>query len=140
MDRSDLHRLVDTLPEGAFEHAKRVLEHLQVWPPQPPPETERMRQIRREPLERMRQSMRTGTMGGGGAIGFMRPDGYGHHSYSLWEDRTAVMVSHHFYKGHEIGVTERLRFTDDGEAIRYIHEATGPKGDTRLTEMTFPIR
>src|ERR1051326_4298238 len=33
MNRDDLHALVDTLPEGALEGAKRILEHLQVWPP-----------------------------------------------------------------------------------------------------------
>jgi hypothetical protein len=51
MDRSDLHRLVDTLPEEAFESARRILEHFQVWPPQPPPEMKRMEQFRREQEE-----------------------------------------------------------------------------------------
>jgi N-acyl-D-aspartate/D-glutamate deacylase len=66
MSRDELHRLVDTLPEGALENAKQVLEHMQVLPPQTPPEVERMRQ---QHLERMRHSMRPGTSGTGGGGG-----------------------------------------------------------------------
>jgi hypothetical protein len=87
----------------------------------------------------MRQSMRLGTVSGGGGGGFMRPDGYGHSSHTRWEDQTAVMDSYHFYKGHEIAVIERLRLTDDGKAIRYEHEAKGPKGDPQRHEIPFDI-
>jgi hypothetical protein len=72
MDRVDLHCLVDTLPEGAFENAKRMLEHLQVFPPKRSTEMERMRQIRLEQMG-MRQSIRPGTMGGGGGGGSFNP-------------------------------------------------------------------
>jgi hypothetical protein len=140
MDRADLHALVDTLPEGAIENAKRILEHLQVWPPQPAPETERMRQIRQEQMERMRRSMRPGTVGGGGGGGSFNPTtGYGLYGHTRWEDDTAVHDSYHFFKGQEIVLTERMRFTDDGKAIRYTFEAKGPKGDSILNEMTFDI-
>ena len=55
--RDELHRLVDTLPEGALENAKRILDHLQVWPPQMSPEMGRMRQIQQEQVQQMRRSM-----------------------------------------------------------------------------------
>jgi hypothetical protein len=139
MDRADLHRLVDTLPEGAFENAIRILEHFQVWPPQPPPEMERMTAIRQEQMQRMRRSMRPGTGGGGGGGGIVRSGGYGHSSHSRIEDGAAVMESYHFYKGHEIAVIQRLRCTDDNKAIHYTHEVRGPKGDTHLSEMTFDV-
>ena len=140
MNRGDLHALVDTLPEGALENAKRLLEHLQVWPPHQPPELERMRQIRLEQMERMRSSMRPGTIGGGSGGGSFDPGTrYGHTGYTRWEDKTAIHETHHLYKGHEIVVTERLSFRDDGAAIQYIHEARGPKGDPIQNEMTFDI-
>jgi hypothetical protein len=140
MNRADLHTLVDILPEGALENAKRMLEHLQIWPPQQPPELERMRQIRQEQMERMRHSMRPGTTGGGGGGGSFDPaTGYGHSGYTRWEEKTAIHETHHLYKGHEIAVTERLWFTEDGTAIHYVHEARGPKGDPIQSETTFDI-
>ena len=42
MTRDELHRLVDTLPEAALEPAEKALQHFQIWPPQPPPEVERL--------------------------------------------------------------------------------------------------
>ena len=56
-ERDELHRLVDTLPEGALENAKRLLTHFQVWPPQEPPQVQRMRD---EHMERMRALHATG--------------------------------------------------------------------------------
>ncbi len=43
MDREELHRLIDTLPEAVLEQAKGILVRLQMWPPPPPPEIERIR-------------------------------------------------------------------------------------------------
>lgn len=142
MNRGDLHALVDTLPDGALENAKRVPEQLQVWPPQPPQEMERMQQIRLDQIERMRRSMRPGTVGGGGGGGSFNPaTGYGHSGQSRWEDDTLVHDSHHFFKGHEIVVTERLRLADDGKGIHYSSVAKGPGGgDTRLNETTFAFK
>src|SRR5258708_5229165 len=100
MDRDDLHHLVDTLPEGAVENARRMLEHLNN-PPQLSPEMERMRQIGKEQMEKMRQSIRPGTMGGGGGGGSFDPGTrYGHSGHTHWEDQTAVHVTHHLLKGH----------------------------------------
>jgi len=140
MDRSDLHRLIDTLPEGSLEHAQRILDHLHVAPPLMPPEMERMREIGRENFEKMKRSMKPGTMGGAGGGGIFNPTtGYGHSGHTRWEDQTAIHERHHFFKGHEIVVIERLRLTDDGKAIHYSVEAKGPKGDDMQNEKDFPL-
>ncbi len=141
MDRDNLHALVDSMPEGALENAKRMLEHLQVWPPQPPPEMERMRQIRQEHMERFRRSIRPGMGGGGGGTSSFDPTTrYGHAGHSHWEDDTLVHQTLHFFKGHEIAVTERLRSADGEKAIRYSHEAQGPKGGSVQQELRFDVQ
>ena len=66
MSREELHQLVDTLPEAALDPAEKALQHFQIWPRQPPPEIERMRE---EHQERMLRSMRPGTSGTGGGGG-----------------------------------------------------------------------
>jgi hypothetical protein len=152
MDRADLHALVESLPEAAFENANRILQHLQAWPPLPPPEMERMRWPKGP-------GGVGGGFGGGGRLNrtaeYGHPKdarwedaamvqefpsaGYGHCGNTRWEDSTVVQESCHFYKGHEIVVTERLQFADEGKAIQYTHEAKGPKGDPILNEMKFVL-
>ena len=66
MTREELHQLVDTLPEAALEPAKQSLQYFQIWPPQPPPRIEQMREAHRE---RFLLSMRPGTAGGAGGVG-----------------------------------------------------------------------
>ena len=139
MDRSDLHRLVETLPEGAFESAQRILEHFQVWPPRLPPEMKRMEQFRQEQEEQFRQSLRRGTTGGIGGGGGIHPGGYGHTSHSRFEDGACVLESLHFYEGHEIAVVQRLKLADDRKSIRYTHEAKGPKGERHVNEIVFDV-
>ena len=81
-----------------------------------------------------------GTIGGGGGGGSFNPStGYGHSGHTRWEDDTVVHDSYHFFKGHEIAVTERLRLAEDGKGIRYRVEAKGPKGEPILNEMTLGI-
>jgi hypothetical protein len=53
------------------------------------------------------------------------------------EGATAVHEQIHFFKGHEIAVTERLPFRDDGKAIIYTHEAIGPTGEPFINETEF---
>lgn len=169
MTRADLHALVDSLPDGALENANRILQHLQVWPPQPSPDLERIREIQRKAMEQMRRSMRPGTLAGGGGGGssfrpmaspeiermeerwqdevsrsggggsFHPVIGYGHSGHTGWKDDTVVRESCHFYKGHEIEVTERLQSTNDGKAIHYTHQAKGPKGAPILNETDFKL-
>jgi hypothetical protein len=140
MTRAELHALVDTLPDGALENTRRFLQQLQKWPSQPSPEIGRMREIGQEQMGRMSRSILPGTVGGGGGGGsFNARTGYGHSGHTHWEDDTVVHQAHHFFKGHEIVVSERLRFTDEGKAIHYAHEAKGPKGEPILNETTFDL-
>ena len=140
MERADLHRLIDTLPEGALENANRMLEHLNIFPRQPSPEMERMRQISREQREKMRRLIRPGTLGGTGGVGSVNPStAYCHSGDTRWEDQTAVHETNHLFKGHEITVTERLRIADDGKAIHYTHEAKGPKGEPIVSKIIFDV-
>jgi hypothetical protein len=140
MERSGLHALVESLPEGALERASRILQHLQVWPPAPSPEMERMRQINQE--RRMRRLMNPGTIGKLGTIGgyggggsFNPMTGYGHSAHTGWEDdETVVHETRHFFKGHEIVVAERLRLGDDRKAIEYQLDVKGPLGDSVRNE------
>lgn len=131
VDRADLHALVDSMPEVALKNAKRMLEHLQVWPPQRSPEMERMRQIGQEqrganaPVNparhcwwwRWRRQLQSG---------------YGHPGHTRCEDDTLLLDLYHSFKGYEIAVTERLRLTDDDKGIRYTIQAHGPKGEPIL--------
>lgn len=88
-------------------------------------------------MDRMRRSIRPGTIGGGGGgYRFDPATGFGHSGFTRWEDDTAVQETHHFYKGHEIAVTERLRLTHEGKVIHYTHEAKGPKGILSGTKQT----
>jgi hypothetical protein len=48
-------------------------------------------------------------------------------------------VTHHFFKGYEIAVTERIRFTDYGTAILYVHEVKGPKGEPVVNKVKFDV-
>ena len=139
MDRSDLHRLIDSLPEGALDAVRRMLQHFQTWPPQQPPEVERMRQIGEKQRERMLRSMRPGMSGGGGGGSFNPATGYGHSAHTHWEENTVVVDSCHLFKGHEIAVTERIGFTNHGKAIRYACEVRGPGGEARRNETTFAL-
>jgi hypothetical protein len=141
MNRDDLHHLVDTLPEAALEPADKALQHLQIWPRQPPPEVERMN---REHHERMLQSMRPGTISGGGgggsySVGSGGRIDNGRFSFSRWEDKTAVEETHHFHYGHEITITERLRTGDDSKILIYATEIVGPKGKAHRQEITFEV-
>jgi hypothetical protein len=55
--REELHKLVDSLPEGAIEAAHRTLAHLQTWPPAPPPGAEEMRRRMHERMEERRRDV-----------------------------------------------------------------------------------
>jgi hypothetical protein len=130
MDRAELHALVDTLPEGALKSAHRCLQILQSWPGSPP-----MEGALREQVERMRQKMHgggTGAFAGRGVLRGAALDGY--FGSSKREGDTKVHQAAHFISGIEISVTERLRFTDGGKRLQYVHEVKGPNGEPVRTE------
>jgi len=125
MSREELHRLVDSLPEGAVEPATKALQHFRIWPQQPFLQIERMRQKYR--------SSRSGAEAGAGQV----PSG--RFSVNHWEDNTAVVETHIFHDGHEVIVTERLRITDDGTVLEYAHEIVGPKGKEYRQKLSFGV-
>jgi hypothetical protein len=137
-DRSRLHELVDTLPEAALALIQGALEHFQTWPPKEP---RQVRAIREANRKRMPQSLRPGTGGGGGGY-HLGPGGrveYGHQSHSHWEDDTVVVVTHRFHASHELVIEERLRLTDRGTKLVYVHLVTGPDGMVARREITFRV-
>ena len=137
--REELHRLVDTLPEAALDNARQMLERMQVWPPPSPPGWEQMLAARRRHMERADAALRPGTSGGRGAIGGLSLKGDGHQSSTHWEDQTAVTQTWRYHKGHELNIVEKLRLDQDGKALVYIHEITGPKDVSHRHEMTFDL-
>jgi len=141
IDRNELHRLVDTLPDEVLEPVQRVLERLQTWPPPTPPEVERIRQ---ENLERMGHSIRQGRCGTSGESGHYSfgADGKiegGCFSQNYWEDKTEVSVAHRFHAGHELTITERLWLENDAKVLVYSQEILGPKGEAERRETRFMV-
>jgi hypothetical protein len=98
---------------------------------------QRMRQIGQEQMEKMRQSIRLEHLAAVSVSTEPLDTAISGHTHS--EDQTVVHVTHHFFKGHEIAVTERIRFTEDGTAIVYVHEVKGPKGDPVVNEVKLDV-
>ena len=95
-------------------------------------------------MERMRQSMRPGAMGGGvgGAHYRMEPGGrveYGHQSHSHWESNAVVTETHRLHAGHELVIEERLRLDSGMRMLIYTHEIAGPDGTKDTHEVSFRV-
>ena len=129
MNREELHRLVDLLPEGALDPARQALQHFRIWPQQPFLQIERMRQKHR--------ASGTGVGEGGYPSGGQVPSG--RFSFNHWEEDTAVVETHIFHDGHEVIVTERLRLGDGGTPLEYAHEIIGPKGKEYSQKLSFDV-
>jgi hypothetical protein len=144
--REDLHKLVDSIPEGAMEAAHRVLSQLQVWPPPSPPDIasmrKRMEDRRMEMRQRMeeRQKGRRGLISGFGGGGNYDPArGTASSGTSGWEDEnTFVAQTYRQHKGHELMVIERIRI--DGQHLIYKHEVQGPGDNRDEREVVFEIQ
>jgi Clp amino terminal domain, pathogenicity island component len=112
--RETLNALVASLPEGAIEHACRMLERMQVWPPVPPP---------RPPRPGF------GGMGGGSswmtdAEGRVRDGSF---SSSRIEDGVRVSETRRFIEGHEINTLERVRVDQEKKLLSWSQRIRGPK-------------
>src|SRR5262245_53162551 len=141
--REELHKLVDSLPEGAIEAAHRTLSQLQIWPPAPPADIQEMRQRMRQRMEEGRrevmQRQRPGMIGGFGGSGNYDPDRESaSSSFSHWDNDSFVTETLRRHKGHEYTVVERIRF--EGQHLIYKHEITGPGGKREKREVTFDVR
>ncbi len=141
-NRTRLHELVDTLPDAALNVIQGALEKFQTWPPlEWGQEPERFLEIR----ERHRQRVRSGTGGGspgGGGSYMIGPGGrveHGHYGHSRWEGDAVVVETHLFHRGHELVVAERIRLTDGGTKLEYVHAVTGPDGTSNRREVVFKV-
>jgi hypothetical protein len=138
--RGDLHKLVDMLPEGAFDAAQRTLQYLQNWPPIPPPEIAEMSGL--PPQERLAR-LREKFVGGSGS-GRIRPGYDGQKGRrGVWSARhsegdVAVHEAHHFFDEHEFTIIES--FTPEERGLVYRHEITAPNGRSDRREIIFPIK
>jgi len=131
MEREELHRLVDRLPEGALEQAGRMLNHLQ--------KVERMRKLQQD---RIRQAARPGfgfAAGGGGSykLGVDGRIRNGHHSFGYPEDGAVVHETHHFYEGLEVTIRERMRLGENGTTLFYDNTIEGPDGKLYRQDIMF---
>lgn len=135
MEREELHRLVDGLPEGALEHARKMLNHLQK------PEIERLWNLQDD---RMRQAARRGfgIAGGGGGGYRLGEDGRirnGHHSFGYPENGGVVHETHHFHEGVEITIREQMRLGKNGKTLLYDNTIKGPDGKQYTQNITFAL-
>ena len=102
------------MPEGAIEAAHRILSRMQLWPPAPPPEHDRM-------ISRMETRTAAGTKAG----------------FSSWDGDTCVVGAHRYVRGHELTTIERICL--EGDRLIYKHEITGPGEKHDEREITFDI-
>jgi hypothetical protein len=136
--RDELHKLLDSMPEGAMDAAHRMLSTLQVWPPTPPPGMEEMRKRMEERRLEVMQHQKPGTIAGFGGAGNYNPTkGVAHSSFSHWDGETFVTETLRRHKGHEFTVIERVRV--DGQRLIYKHEITGPDNKRDEREITFDV-
>lgn len=111
VDRSTLHELVDKLPEESLRWAKLMLDHTQ-------------ERKRADLMERGFQ-MQTG-------VAALRRDTAGkvtdgRFSSTRHEKDELVIETHHFYRTHQISITERIHLSEDGKRLSFSQEVVGPK-------------
>jgi hypothetical protein len=125
--RETLNALVASLPEGAIEHAHRMLERMQVWPPVPPP----------RPGPPLRGGM-GGGMGSGMGVGvswMTDSEGKvrdGNFSSSRIEDGARVSETRRFIEGYEINTLERVRIDREKKLLSWSMKILGPKREHHL--------
>ena len=142
--RETLNALVASLPEGAFKHASRMLERLQVWPPSPPQQPARIAEIKKEMQERFRAGLRPGQQGAmGGSGGGWTTDAQGRlrtgsFSSGRIEDGVHVTETHRFFEGHEITIIERARIKEESKTLSWSQQIQGPKREHHV-EIDFDI-
>lgn len=103
--RDELHRLADSLPEGALDSAGAALANMQIWPPPAPLEFKHWKEEFRERARRERHEHRSamhGTISGGVAGGSYKQDASGkvdcgHFSSNRWENGTFIVETHRFF-------------------------------------------
>jgi hypothetical protein len=145
--REDLHKLVEALPEAAFDSAAKMLQELQQWPSALPPGLAELQYLPpQERRARMRELFFPGSKGAGSGSGILRIPA-GQEGYKgrrgLWstghgdaEDR--VQESHYYFDEHEIVVKERFVIEERGLVYRHEILELGSLPESR--EIVFPIK
>src|SRR5262245_40319348 len=142
--REELHKLIDSMPNGAIDAAHRVLSSLQKGPPSPPPDMAMMRsrlderrfEVRKQMEERLQR--RPGMVTGFGSSGNHNPaTGCGSSSFSYWDDNGFVTQTYRQHLGHEMMIIERIRV--ENKQLVYKHEITGPGDKHDEREIIFDL-
>ena len=145
--REQLHALVDSLPEAAFEPAKNALTHMQVWPPPPSPEPPQIVAMRERMRARMpghpgpRGGMRGMAGGGGGSYSLSSSGKVQNGRFSsggLTEDGSPITETAIVHQGHEITLLEQIRLSADRKTLSYKIEVSGP-GQQRNMDIDFKV-
>jgi hypothetical protein len=136
--REELHKLIESMPNGAMEAAHGVLSNLQIWPPVPPPDVQEMRKRMQERRLELRQRQTPGTIAVfGGNRHYDSAKGSGSFGLNYWDGDSYVQETLRHHKGHELTVIERIRV--DGQHLMYKHEITGPGEKHDEREITFEL-
>jgi hypothetical protein len=126
--REQLHRLVDSLPEGALESAKTYLQAIQTWQPKPPEIAGLdafMEKFRGE-LEEKRQKFLRGSGTGAWAVDRNKKTtgsfGTSEHNSETGETTMRTFRVHHDFP---MEITERFRMKDNDDTLEYEYHISG---------------
>ena len=143
--REELHQLVTSLPEGAFEAAHQTLTRLQMWPPPPPPgrdeAIERFRQNQLRHHEKMMARMSPGqvSLGGGGLSTGPGGRRRGRHSFGYHDAGDDVHETSIVHDDCEFMLIERIRRDAATREVHFVIEVTGPDATTARHEHRYPL-
>jgi hypothetical protein len=146
--REELHKLIDSLPDGAVSQASLRLELLQNWPERPSPE-KLQEQIRKLMAERWKErkgsALPNYALASVGAFGLA--DGHklpatlpGGNTFGYKDGDTYVLDSRLYHEGHLLKTTERLRVDRENSRLLYTFEVTGPDGKFERYESSFDVK
>ena len=136
-ERNALHQLVDSLPKGALEAARTILQVSQTWRPKPRPDVPTMRQRVRENFakdpseqmskhfaERAKHLAERGIDPSRARQGLDRLRGA---SWFTFEGETLVTFRMQRFDWQELEIEERFSLSEDKAKLRYAQEIQGPK-------------
>jgi hypothetical protein len=149
--REELNQLVSSLPEGALDQVKQVLEDFQTWPPGIPPamalrRDAAMAQFQERMKEQMQRMPARHGGAGGGIAGFsmggsVRGDAkvYGRQSFGYEDEEGKAYETTIVQADRELRVTERLRLDEDAGTMTMKLDMLGPDQTTATFEHTFRL-
>jgi hypothetical protein len=141
--RTELHRVVDQLPDHALDQARIALDYCNN-PEKHRVTIEQARRRARENSERQLRKMvqRTGSgfisgVGSGGGHTF--PDGNHHSSMVAFEDGKEATYHLYMFRGHMFEVIETIEMSADGEHLIRRERITGADGSDHILTAELPI-